>query len=173
MLTAIPTALGYVLGPLTHAINAIPKAVGLPIGVRLGFMSLAVSVVLARALLGRGAALTQGILLAVTGVALHHGEPPFIRAPKDVLLGLGVELVTLSAKEELSAKRVLAASVVGGLLSYTPYLLFLPCQTPYASLAAALALMPSFLMSCVVGGLLASELMERLFKSGAWSKPSS
>ena len=166
MLTAIPTALGYVLGPLTHAINAIPKAVGLPVGVRLGFMSLVVSVVLARALLGKGAALTQGLLLAVTGVALHHGEPPFIRAPKDVLLGLGVELATLGAKGELSTKRVLVASVAGGLLSYTPYLLFLPRQSPYASLAVTLVLMPSFLMSCVMGSLLASELVERLLKSG-------
>jgi len=163
ILTAVPTVLGYVLGPLTHTINLLLSFTGLPIGVRLGFMSLVIVVILARAILGRGAALVQGVLLAITGVIFHHGESPLVRIPKDFLLGLGVEIALLRlSRPKINVKQALVASILGGILSYIPYLMFIPSSVFHLALVASILLMPSFLTSCIIGGIIAMEILKRV-----------
>jgi len=165
ILTAIPTVLGYVLGPLTHTVNLFLSFTGLPIGVRLGFMSLVMVVILARAVLGRGAALLQGTLLAITGALFHHGESPLIRVPKDFLLGLGVEVALFRVNEpKISVRQALIASIFGGILSYIPYLMFIPSNMLHLALITSILLMPSFLLSCIIGGIIASEILKRAHK---------
>jgi len=165
LLTAIPTVFGYVLGPLTHTINIFLSFTGLPIGVRLGFMSLVMVVILARAILGRGAALVQGFLLAVTGAIFHYGESPLIRIPKDFLLGVGVEVALLRVDgTKVNVKQIIMASIIGGVFSYIPYIMFVPLSTFHLALFASILLMPSFLLSCILGGLITIGVLRHVRK---------
>ena len=165
ILTSIPTVLGYVLGPLTHTINLVLSFTKIPIGIRLGFMSLTTVIVIARLILGKGAALTQGFLLAITGAIFHHSQSPLIIVPRDILLGVGIE-ITLSRTKgvEISAFYAILASIVGGLLSYLPYLIFLPLEYYHLALITSILLMPNFIISCIIGGYIALELSKQIQK---------
>jgi hypothetical protein len=161
ILAAIPTAAGYVLGPATRAVSQLSSLAGLPFAPRLGFLPLVTSVVLARLYLGRGAALKEGVLLAVTG-AVFHPRDLQLRLPRNVMLGLGVELALLKAGNPGSAECLLA-SLAGGLLSYAPYLLFAPLGVPSAALYAALVLSTvNHLITCAAGGYLAVLVARKL-----------
>jgi hypothetical protein len=156
VLTAIPTAIGYVLGPISHATDAVFKAVGLPFNVGLGFATLALVCILARHYLGRGGALAQGILLGLTGVIFHPGQSFMILFPRDVLLGLGVE-IPLLATDRIGGKGTLAASILGGALSYLPYMFFVPL-TPtvfFSAYAVVLLLAMGKMISAALGGWIA------------------
>ena len=179
-LTAIPTALGYVLGPITHSINYLFSVLslpglgpGLPGTLHLGFTPLVAVTVLARAYLGRGAALVEGVLLAITGIIFHPSEPAIIRGPKDVLLGVGVELVLLRKREgdAFSTSEAVVASFVGGLLSYLPYLtLAIPLSLYTLGLfyVSLLILMSGYLVSCLIGGYIAGQVLKVLPPEMAW-----
>jgi len=161
ILAAIPTAAGYVLGPATRAVNQLSSLAGLSFAPRLGFLPLVTSVVLARLYLGRGAALKEGVLLAVTG-AVFHPRDLQLRLPRDIMLGLGVELALLKSGNPGSAECLLA-SLVGGLLSYAPYLFFAPLGAPSAALYAALVLATAnHLITCAAGGYLAALVAKKL-----------
>lgn len=163
VLTAIPTALGYVLGPITHSVNLIFKVLGIPFGLKLGFTSLVLVTILARAYLGRGAATIEGLLLGLTAIIFHTSEPPTIRIPKDLLLGIGVDLALLkSGKVDVISS--VFASLIGGALSYIPYLLLLPLEsyTTIIFLTILLLAISGYLISCALGGFLAGMVMKRL-----------
>ena len=161
ILAAIPTAAGYVLGPATRALSQASSLLNLPFAPRLGFLPLATSVVLARLYLGRGAALKEGVLLALTGAVFHPRDLQF-RVPRNAMLGLGVELALLKAGAPGLAECLLA-SLAGGLLSYVPYLLFAPLGAPSAVLYAALVLATiNHLLTCAAGGYLAVLVARKL-----------
>jgi len=176
VLTAIPTGLGYVLGPITHSADrilslvVIPGLGPLPWKLHLGFMPLVIATILARVLLGRGAAVLEGVLLAITGIIFHPGKPAVITGPRDVLLGVGVELVLLREREgkAIGTAEAVVASFLGGLMSYIPFLAFTPLPGPYALQSAALiyisvlVLMSSYLISCLIGGYIAGQVVKAL-----------
>jgi len=157
VLTAIPTALGYVLGPMTHFVNLTFKLIGIPFSLKLGFASLVLVTILARAYLGRGAAVVEGLLLGITAIFFHTSEPPVIRLPKDTLLGIGVDVALLKS-ENIGVKGALVASFLGGLLSYIPYLVFAPSALLFFTLL--LVATSGYLISCVIGGFLASLILK-------------
>ena len=176
VLTAIPTGLGYVLGPITHSADrllsmiVVPGLGPIPWKLHLGFMPLVVVTILARVLLGRGAAVLEGVLLAITGIIFHPSKPAVITGPRDVLLGVGVELVMLREGEgkAIGIAEAVVAGFVGGLMSYLPFLAFSPLPGPYALQSAALlyisilVLMSSYLVSCLVGGYIAGQVVKAL-----------
>ena len=176
VLTAIPTGLGYVLGPITHSADrllsmiVVPGLGPIPWKLHLGFMPLVVVTILARVLLGRGAAVLEGVLLAITGIIFHPSKPAVITGPRDVLLGVGVELVMLKEGEgkAIGIAEAVVAGFVGGLMSYLPFLAFSPLPGPYALQSAALlyisilVLMSSYLVSCLVGGYIAGQVVKAL-----------
>ena len=159
VLTAIPTALGYVLGPITHFVNLSFKLIGIPFSLRFGFTSIVLVTILARAYLGRGAAIVEGLLLGITAIFFHTSEPPTIRVPKDTLLGIGVDL-TLLKSENIGLKSAIVASFLGGILSYIPYLLFDPSALLFFTLL--LVATSGYLISCAIGGFLASLILKFL-----------
>ena len=176
VLTAIPTGLGYVLGPIAHSADrllsmiVIPGLGPLPWKIHLGFMPLVVVTILARVLLGRGAAILEGILLAITGIIFHPSKPAVITGPRDVLLGVGVELVLLKEGEgrAIGTAEAVVAGFFGGLLSYLPFLAFAPLPGPYALQSAALfyisilVMMSSYLVDCLIGGFIAGQVVKAL-----------
>ncbi|MCX8180461.1 MAG: hypothetical protein N3E41_03655 [Thermofilaceae archaeon] len=163
ILAAIPTALGYVLGPLSRAFSAVSGALGVPIAPRLGFIPLVTSTVLARAYLGRGAAVKEGALLALLGM-LFHPRDLSLRLPRNFMLGVGVELAMLGAGS-IDKAYCVVAGVAGGLLSYTPYLLFTPWGAPSAALYLTILLSSAnWLLSCAIGGYIAAVVLERVSK---------
>ncbi|RLI14484.1 hypothetical protein DRO49_06165 [Candidatus Bathyarchaeota archaeon] len=156
VLTALPTALGYVLGPLTHSLNAVLSLIPFnPVRFYLGFMPLLISTVLARAYLGRGGAIVEGLLLAITGVFLHPTKPIPIILLKDVLLGLGVE-VSLIGSRGLRLIPILSSSLLGGLGHALPFLIF---SYPFLT---SLWFIPNMLLSALIGGYLAYLILKRL-----------
>lgn len=168
----IPTVLGYILGPLTHQVNRLFAIItipglstpGIPGTLHLGFSPLVTVTILARSYLGRGGALKESVLLAITGVIFHPGEPAIIRVLKDILLGLGVEITYLFSKSKnVATGEVLVASFVGGLLSYLPYLLFTPFSLYLLPIfyVSLLILMNGYLISCLIGGVFASIILKR------------
>lgn len=157
VLTAIPTALGYVLGPMTHFINLSFKLIGVPFSLKLGFASIVLVTILARAYLGRGAAVVEGLLLGITAIFFHTSEPPIIRVPKDTLLGIGVDVALLKS-ENIGMKSAIVASFLGGILSYIPYLMFAPSVLLFFTLL--LVTTSGYLISCVIGGFLASLILK-------------
>lgn len=162
LLAAVPTAAGYVLGPLSRALGAVASSTGVPFAPRLGFLPLVTVTVLARAYLGRGAAVKEGLLLAVTGALLHPRDLT-LRFARNVLLGVGVELSLLGAKR-LNAALCVLAGLAGGLLSYAPYLLFTPLS-PGSALAAYAALVLSaanWLLTCALGAYVAALALKRV-----------
>lgn len=161
ILAAIPTAAGYVLGPATRALSQASSLLNLPLAPRLGFLPLVTSVVLARLYLGRGAALKEGFLLSLAG-AVFHPRDLQLRFPRNVMLGLGVELALLKASSPGLAECLLA-SLAGGLLSYLPYLFFAPLGAPGAALYAAIVLATAnHLLTCAAGGYLAALVARKL-----------
>ena len=173
ILTAIPTGLGYVLGPLTHSVNYLFSVIslpglgpGLPGTLHLGFTPLVTVTILARAYLGRGSAIMEGVLLAITGLFFHPGEPAIIRGPKDVLLGVGVELTLLKKGEvDVGIADAIVASFVGGLMSYLPYLtLAIPLSLYLLGVfyVSLLILMSGYLVSCLIGGYIAGHVLKVL-----------
>ena len=169
LLTALPTALGYVLGPLTHSIDMVFAAAGVPVKAHLGLMVLVLSVVAGRSMMGPGSATILGVLLGLTGVVFHPSEPAFIRFPKDVLLGVGVDLGFLLPLGK-GRGRAITASALGGFLSYLPYLLFAPPGV-FASILYMMSLLilwSSYLFSCIIGGLVAHEVLSRTQVWGKW-----
>ena len=163
VLTALPTALGYVLGPLTHSLNALLGLVPfLPIRFSLGFIPLVISTILARAYLGRGGAVVEGVLLAVTGVFLHPTQPAPILLMRDILLGVGVE-VSLIRSSDLVLSSILLSSLFGGLASYLPYLLYAsPLSNPLLIYSSWVILMSNKLLSALIGGYLSYLILRRL-----------
>jgi hypothetical protein len=163
VLTAIPTATGYILGPLSSFINLSFKLMGIPFGVKLGFASLVLVTILARSYLGRGAATTEGLLLGITAIFFHVSEPPTIRIPKDLLLGVGVD-IALFKSSEVDIKSSIFASIIGGALSYVPYLLILPVEsyTTVLLLTIVLVAMSGYLISCAMGGFVAGLVLKNL-----------
>ncbi|MEM3943081.1 MAG: hypothetical protein QXJ59_03260 [Thermofilaceae archaeon] len=160
ILAAVPTALGYVLGPLSRALSATARAFGFPVAPRLGFIPLVTVTVLARAYLGRGAAVKEGVLLALLG-AVFHPRDLSLRVLRNIMLGVGVELGMIGVKR-IDAWSCVLAGLVGGALSYTPYLLFAPLSVGAAVLYAALILSSvNWLLSCAIGGYLASIVFRR------------
>lgn len=157
VLTAIPTALGYVLGPMTHFINLSFKLIGIPFSFKFGFVSIVLVTILARAYLGRGAAIVEGLLLGITAIFFHTSEPPTIRVPKDTLLGIGVDVALLKS-ENIGMKSSIVASFLGGILSYIPYLVFSP--SPLLFFTLLLVATSGYLISCVIGGFLASIILK-------------
>jgi len=157
VLTAIPTALGYVLGPMTHFVNLSFKLVGIPFSIKLGFASLVLVTILARAYLGRGAAVLEGLLLGITAVFFHTSEPPTVRIPRDALLGIGVDIVLLKS-EKIGIKGAIVASLLGGILSYIPYLVFAHLTLLFFTLL--LIATSGYLVSCVIGGFLSSLILK-------------
>ncbi len=163
ILTALPTALGYVLGPLTHTADLIFTIFGIPFKLHLGFMPLVISVILARAYIGRSGALIEGILLGVTSIFFHSkSEPPIIRVPKDILLGLGVELAMLRYKK-IDIWLTIFSALIGGFFSYIPYLFFTPLgfHSLIIYYISIIILMFSYLISCILAGYLAGIILER------------
>ncbi len=161
LLAAIPTALGYVLGPLTRAVSGAASLAGMPISPRLGLLPLTTVTVLARAYIGRGGAIKEGILLATTG-AFFHPRDLSLRVPRNILLGVGVELALLKA-EKFSAAECVLASLVGGVFSYTPYLLFATPGIFSAAvfLASVIVSTVNYLLTMVIGGYFASLVLKR------------
>ena len=153
-LAAVPTAMGYVLGPLSRALNAATSTLGLPFAPRLGFIPLVTATVLARAIVGKGAALKEGVLLALLG-AVFHPTDLTLRFLRDLMLGVGVEVATLSCKS-FDASSCVIAGILGGFISYTPYLVFAPAASAAVALYAAIVLSTAnWLVSCAIGGYLA------------------
>lgn len=165
VLTAIPTALGYVLGPLTHFVNLSFKLMGIPFSLKLGLASLVLVTVLARAYIGRGAATIEGLLLGVTAVFFHVSEPPTIRIPKDTLLGIGIDVALLKS-ENVNLRNAIAASLLGGALSYIPYLIFAPSALLF--LALLLIVTSGYFISCMLGGYLAGLVLRYVPPRRVW-----
>lgn len=163
VLTAIPTALGYVLGPLSRSLDALLGLVPfLPVRFYLGFIPLVISTILARACLGRGGAVAEGLLLAVSGVLLHPTQPAPILLLRDILLGVGVEVSLLGCRI-LSLYPILLSSLLGGLASYLPYLLYAtPLSNPLILYASWILLMSNKLISALIGGYLAYLILRSL-----------
>lgn len=162
LLAAIPTALGYVLGPLTRAISRAASLTGIPLSPRLGLLPLTTVTVLARAYLGRGGAIKEGILLATTG-AFFHPRDLSLRVPRNILLGIGIELALLKA-EKFSTVECVLASLVGGVISYTPYLLFATPQGVFSAavfLASIIVSTVNYLLTMAIGGYFASLVLKR------------
>lgn len=162
LLAAIPTALGYVLGPLTRTIGRVTLLVGLPISPRLGLLPLATVTVLARAYLGKGGGVKEGILLAATG-AFFHPRDLGLRLPRNILLGVGIELALLKV-EKPGAPECILASLMGGIFSYTPYLLFAPPEMFSATvfLASIIVSTVNYLLAIVIGGYFAALVLKRV-----------
>jgi len=160
VLTALPTALGYVLGPLTHGLNAVLSLIPFnPVRFYLGFMLLLISTVLARAYLGRGGAIVEGLLLAITGVLLHPTKPIPIILSKDILLGLGVEF-SLIRSSDLRLIPILSSSLLGGLGHCLPFLLFTYLRLGF--FPSSLWFVPNMLLSALIGGYVTYLILRRL-----------
>lgn len=160
-LAAIPTALGYILGPLTRTVDRVTSLIGLPLSPRLGLLPLATVTVLARAYLGRGGGVKEGVLLAATG-AFFHPRDLSLRLPRNILLGVGIELALLKV-EKPGAPECILASLIGGIFSYTPYLLFAPSEMFSATvfLASIIISTVNYLLAIVIGGYFAALVLER------------
>ena len=82
--------------------------------------------------------------------------------PRDILLGLGIEIPLLGS-QRIGVKGALMGSILGGALSYLPYILpmaFMPIQ-PFSFLSAyagLLLLMSGKLLSSALGDGQPSEL---------------
>lgn len=160
LLAAIPTALGYALGPVSRALSTASRATGFPLAPRLGFIPIVTVTVLARTCLGRGAAVKEGVLLALLG-AVFHPRDLTLRTLRNMMLGVGVEIGTLGVKR-VDLWSCVLASLVGGAFSYTPYLIFTPLGVGSAALYATLVLSSvNWLLSCAIGGYLAGIVAKR------------
>ncbi len=165
VLTGLPTALGYIMGPITHTVNNLIELSGIPIPIqlKLGFIWLPFSVLLARALIGKGAAITEGILLGITAIFFHPGKEPFIRLLRDVMLGVGIE-VSLIKSNKLNKLNTIIAGISGGFFSYIPYLLFVPFYIEMIAflLASILILMINHIIASIIGCYIGLIILNRV-----------
>ncbi len=155
MLAAIPTALGYVIGPISHAINNLLEFLFIHIPV--GFVLVAYSILLARLVVNRlGIGFIEGLIVGLLGAFFHPGGAPFLKLIRDIVFGLAVDAIIFKSKAP-SRYRVFIAGAVAGPLCFVPYLFFAPIWNISASTVYMVALI-SVNLGDVIAGIIAAML---------------
>ncbi len=155
MLAAIPTALGYVIGPISHAINSFSELIFIHIPV--GFILVAYSILLARLIVNRpGIGFIEGLIVGLFGAFFHPGGAPFLKLIRDMVFGLAVDAIIFKSATP-SRYRVFIAGAVSGPLCFVPYLFFAPIWNISASTIYMVALI-SVNLGDVIAGIIAAML---------------
>ncbi|HDM24017.1 hypothetical protein DRO02_05785 [archaeon] len=155
MLAAIPTALGYVTGPISHAINSFSELIFIHIPV--GFILVAYSILLARLIVNRlGIGFAEGLIVGLLGAFFHPGGAPFLKLIRDIAFGVAVDAIIFKSISP-SRYRVFIAGALASPLCFIPYLFFAPIWNISASTIYMVALI-SVNIGDVIAGIIAAML---------------